>query len=201
MLGHLLFVVLIIIQSRGKCLKGSAFLHVIIMGIDLLGHAHFLSQLSLSLPIVKKLNDNFSLSFIEFGYGIVKKNVSFVFEALLFWVEAIVYKSVFEFRTVFEHGFEGKQSAFPLLLVIELMVRFRKEQDAFLLRKGERGLKKAFVHRERDLYGFSGLLGDNLHCYYLDSHRLSSFQENRQMKRVGCRCLSIRSCSPNQVDS
>ena len=36
MLGHLLLVVLIIIQSRGKCLKGSAFLHVVIMGIDLL---------------------------------------------------------------------------------------------------------------------------------------------------------------------
>ena len=36
MLGHLLLVVLIIVQSRGKCLKGSAFLHVVIMGIDLL---------------------------------------------------------------------------------------------------------------------------------------------------------------------
>ena len=36
MLGHLLLVVLIIIQSRGKCLKSSAFLHVVIMGIDLL---------------------------------------------------------------------------------------------------------------------------------------------------------------------
>lgn len=36
MLGQLLLVVLIIIQNRGKCLKGSAFLHVIIMGIDLL---------------------------------------------------------------------------------------------------------------------------------------------------------------------
>lgn len=54
MLGHLLLVVLIIIQSRGKCLKGSAFLHVVIMGIDLLGHAHFLGHLSLSLPIVNK---------------------------------------------------------------------------------------------------------------------------------------------------
>lgn len=42
MLGHLLLVILIIIQSRGKCLKGSAFLHVVIMGIDLLVHAHFL---------------------------------------------------------------------------------------------------------------------------------------------------------------
>lgn len=36
MLGHLLLVILIIIQSRGKCLKGSAFLLVVIMGIDLL---------------------------------------------------------------------------------------------------------------------------------------------------------------------
>ena len=36
MLGHLLLVVLIIIQSRGKRLKGSAFLHIVIMGIDLL---------------------------------------------------------------------------------------------------------------------------------------------------------------------
>ena len=35
-LGHLLLIVFIIIQSRGKSLKGSAFLHVIIMGIDLL---------------------------------------------------------------------------------------------------------------------------------------------------------------------
>lgn len=70
---------------------------------------------------------------------------------------------------------EGKQSEFPLLLAFELTVRFRKEQDAFLLRKGERGLKKAFVHRKRDLYGLYGLLGDDLHCYYLDSHRLSSF--------------------------
>lgn len=96
---------------------------------------------------------------------------------------------------------EGKQSEFPLLLALELTVRFRKEQDAFLLRKGERGLKKAFVHRKRDLYDLFGLLGDDLHCYYLDSHCLSSFQENRQVKRVGRRCLSIRSCSPNQADS
>lgn len=161
----------------------------------------FPCQLSLSLSIVKKLNDDFSLSFVEFGYGIVKKNVSFVSEALLFWVEAIVYKSVFELRTVFEHGFEEKQSAFPLLLALELMLRFRKEQHVFLLRKGERGLKKAFVHRERDLYGLSGLLGDDLHCYYLDSHWLSSFQENRQVKRVGRRCLSIKSYSPNQANS
>ena len=36
MLGHLLLVVLIIIQCRGKCLEGRAFLHVVIMGIDLL---------------------------------------------------------------------------------------------------------------------------------------------------------------------
>ena len=36
MLGHLPLAILIIIQSRGKCLKGSAFLHVVIMGIDLL---------------------------------------------------------------------------------------------------------------------------------------------------------------------
>lgn len=96
---------------------------------------------------------------------------------------------------------ERKQSAFPLLLVFELTVRFRKEQDAFFLRKGERGFKKVFVHRKRNLYGLSGLLGDDPHCYYLDSHRLSSFQENRQVKRVGRRCLSIRSCSPNQADS
>lgn len=149
----------------------------------------------------KKLGNDFSLSFVEFGYGIVKKNVSFVSEALLFWVEAIVYKPVFELRTVFEHGFEGKQSAFPLLPALELTVRFRKELDAFLLRKGERGLKKVSVHRKRDLYSLSGLLGDDLHCYYLDSRRLSSFQENRQVKRVGRRCLSIRSCSPNQADS
>lgn len=93
------------------------------------------------------------------------------------------------------------EEAFPLLLALELMVRFCKEQDVFLLRKGERGLKKDFVHRKRDLYGLSGLLGDDLHCYYLDSHRLSSFQENRQVKKVGRRCLSIISCSPNQADS
>lgn len=96
---------------------------------------------------------------------------------------------------------EGKQSEFPLLLALELTVRFRKEQDAFLLQKGKRGLKKAFVHRKRDLYGLFGLLGDDFHCYYFNSHRLSSFQENRQVKRVGRRCLPIRSCSPNQADS
>ncbi len=84
---------------------------------------------------------------------------------------------------------ERKQSAFPLLLEFELTVRFRKEQDAFFLRKGERGFKKVFVHWKRDIYGLSGLLGDDLHCYYLDSHRLSSFQENKQMKRVDCRLL------------
>lgn len=104
-------------------------------------------------------------------------------------------------RRDYYQGERKQQSAFPLLLALELTVRFLKEQDAFLLRKGERGLKKAFVHRKRDLYGLSGLFGDDLHCYYLDSHRLSSFQENRQVKRVGRRCLSIRSCSPNQADS
>lgn len=104
-------------------------------------------------------------------------------------------------RRDYYQGERKQQSAFPLLLVLELTVRFRKEQDAFLLRKGERGFKKVFVHRKRDLYGLSGLLGDDLHCYYLDSHRLSSFQENRQVKRVGRRCLPIRSCSPNQADS
>lgn len=107
---------------------------------------------------------------------------------------------MFRHRRDYYQG-EEKQSVFPLLLVLELMARFRKKQDAFLLRKGERGFKKAFVHRKRDLYDLFGLLGDDLYCYYLDSHCLSSFQENRQVKRVGRRCLSIRSCSPNQADS
>lgn len=81
---------------------------------------------------------------------------------------------MFRHRRDYYQG-EEKQSVFPLLLVLELMARFRKKQDAFLLRKGERGFKKAFVHRKRDLYDLFGLLGDDLYCYYLDSHCLSSF--------------------------
>ena len=206
MLGHLLLVVLIIIQSRGKCLKGSAFLHVVIMGIDLLRG----KKIGMAEPFLDVFHQN-SL--------VAEKSCTAMTEIMEsdMWHVVIIKKSFETCRNpvrsyqipVFEDidiviefvVVSVSEEKFHLLLALELTVRFREELDAFLLRKGERGLEKAFVHWKRDLYGLSGLLGDNLHCYYLDSHCLSSFQENRQVKKEGRRCLSIRSCSPNQADS
>lgn len=92
---------------------------------------------------------------VELGYGIVKKNVSFVSEALLFWVEAIVYKSVFELLTVFERGFDGKDSSLFLLLAFELVVFADEEQIPLFFRKSGYGFQKSSVHGKRNLFDFS----------------------------------------------
>lgn len=87
------------------------------------------------LLIIKKLRHDFSLPAVECWYGFAKRSVTFILEALLFRIETIIDETVLGLRPVLQHGFEGKDSASSLLLMLIIIVGLGEELDTLRLRK------------------------------------------------------------------